>query len=219
MAVVPMDAPGIEVRPIVTMGGAVDVNEVFFDDVVIPASDVIGSVGQGWSIIMAGLDVERFGMAGNAVLLELLVDDLALVVNDLVVDGRPARGEADIRQQLADLTIEAAVARAVVDDHVERVLAGRDGEGDAAVAKITFAETYHRVASVGTRLAASGFLPDGAAEASAALGRIHDSWLWSRAYTVSAGSSEMMRNIIAKRRLRLPQPPRPDARPPQGRGR
>lgn len=209
MAVVPLAQPGIEVRPIVTMGDSVDVNEVFFDDVLIPASDVIGATGQGWSIIMAGLDVERFGMAGNATLLELLVEDLATVVGALEIAGRPARGLDDVRQQLAELTIQAGVARAVVDDHVERVLSGREGEGDAAVAKIAFAETYHQISSAGTTLAASGTLPIGALDARAALGRIHDSWLWSRAYTVSAGSSEMMRNIIAKRRLRLPQAPRP----------
>ena len=104
----------------------------------------------------------------------------------------------------------------LADDHVERVLTGREGEGDAAIAKITFAETYHRVSSVGVRLAASGSLPEAADSARAALGRLQDSWLWSRAYTVSAGSSEMMRNIIAKRRLRLPQPPRADVRQPDG---
>ncbi|MGV0801576.1 acyl-CoA dehydrogenase family protein, partial [Mycolicibacterium elephantis] len=77
--VVPLTAPGIEIRPIRTINEAIEVNEVFFDGVPIPADSLIGEPGQGWSIIMAGLDFERFGIGGNVILLELLIDDLVMV--------------------------------------------------------------------------------------------------------------------------------------------
>jgi len=203
MFYVPMDLAGIEVRPIPTMAGAPDVNEVFFDDVVLPADSVIDAVGRGWHVIMTGLDIERFGIGGNVVLLDLLHDDLVTLVAGLEIEGRPARELDDVRHAVADLGIEAAIARLVVDDHIDRTLDGRDQPGSAAVAKLGFAEAYHRISSYGCRLAAGagGVV---AAEAGPALARLQDAWLWSRAYTISGGSSEMMRNILAKRRLGLP---------------
>lgn len=201
MFYVPMDAPGIEVRPIRTMCGSLDVNEVFFDDVVLPADSVIGGVGEGWRVIMTGLDIERFGIGGNVVLLELLHDDLVTVVANLEVGGRPARERDDVRHRVAELGIEAAIARLVVDDHIDRALDGIDEPGGAAVAKLGFAETYVRISRYGCRLAAEGVLAPGG---EAALARLQDAWMWSRAYTISGGSSEMMRNILAKRRLGLP---------------
>lgn len=69
------------------------------------------------------------------------------------------------------------------------------------MAKIGFAETYVAISRYGCRLASSGVL---APAGEAALLRLQDAWLWSRAYTISGGSSEMMRNILAKRRLGLP---------------
>jgi alkylation response protein AidB-like acyl-CoA dehydrogenase len=198
---VPMDLPGIEVRPIVTMCGSPDVNEVFFDDVVLPAGNVIDAVGNGWGVIMTGLDVERFGIGGNVVLLELLHDDLVTVVAHLELDGRAVRELDDVRHAVADLGIEAAVARLVVDDHIDRTLHDRDEPGSAAIAKLGFAETYLRISRFGCCLAAGGVVAPGA---EAALARLQDAWMWSRAYTISGGSSEMMRNILAKRRLGLP---------------
>jgi alkylation response protein AidB-like acyl-CoA dehydrogenase len=84
-------------------------------------------------------------------------------------------------------------------------LDGSSRPGDAAVAKISFAETYHAIASYGARLGATtaskANAPVSVAEARE---RLRDWWLWSRAYTISGGSTEIMRNILAKRELELP---------------
>jgi alkylation response protein AidB-like acyl-CoA dehydrogenase len=200
---VPMRAPGVEIRPLRTIAGSVDFNEVFLDDVRLPADHVVGGVGDGWKVVMAGLEVERFGIAGNVVLLELLFDDVLTVARHLDVDGTAAIDLDDVRDALAQLAVEAAAARAVAHDHVERTLAGRDEEGDAAIAKITYAECYHAIVAYAVHLRGQGRLaPDPVAEAAAE--RLQECWLWSRAYTISGGSSEIMRNILARRRLRLP---------------
>jgi alkylation response protein AidB-like acyl-CoA dehydrogenase len=205
VCVVPLCAPGVEVRPIRTIGDAIEVNEVFLTDVRLPADSVIGDVGQGWSIIMAGLDFERFGIGGNVILLELLIDDLVSLARSLPVDGRPAIEVDDIRQRVAELAVEVEVAKAFIDDHVERMIVGDEQPGDAAIAKLSFAETYHTVAAYGAELASTVCLlasPDSPVHQ--AKQRLRECWLWSRAYTISGGSSEMMRNILAKRRLMLP---------------
>lgn len=203
--VVPLSAPGVEVRPIRTIGDAIEVNEVFLTDVRLPADSVIGKVGQGWSIIMAGLDFERFGIGGNVILLELLIDDLVTVAQSLAIDDKPAIEVDDVRQRIAELAVEVEVAKAFIDDHVERMIAGDEQAGDAAIAKLSFAETYHTVSAYGAELAslADSGAPPGSAVYQAKQ-RLRECWLWSRAYTVSGGSSEMMRNILAKRRLMLP---------------
>jgi alkylation response protein AidB-like acyl-CoA dehydrogenase len=201
MFYVPMDAPGVEVRPILTMAGSPDVNEVFFDDVRLGPEHVIDQVGAGWSVIMTGLDIERFGIGGNVVLLTMLYDDLVELAGHLRIDGRPALEVDGVRDAIAALGVEATVARQVVADHIDHALDGTDLPGGAAIAKIGFAETYNEISSHGVRLAAGGVVGEAG---EAALARLQDAWLWSRAYTVSGGSSEMMRNILAKRRLGLP---------------
>lgn len=202
---VPLSADGVEVRPIRTIGDAIEVNEVFLTGVRVGAEGLIGAAGDGWSIIMAGLDFERFGIGGNVVLLELLVDDLVVVARHAQVDGAPALESADIRQKVAELAVEVEVAKAFIDDHVERLTSGDEQPGDGSIAKLSFAETYHRVAAYGAELAAStAVVGVGNHELGQAKQRLRECWLWSRAYTISGGSSEMMRNILAKRRLHLP---------------
>jgi len=202
---VPLSTPGVEVRPIRTIGDAVEVNEVFMTGVVVDANCLVGEIGQGWSIIMAGLDFERFGIGGNVILLELLIDDLVTVAGNALVDGTRALTHPDIRQTVAELAVEVEVAKSFIDDYVERLIANADQPGDGSVAKLSFAETYHRVSAYGAELAASA-VNAGSADANVqqAKQRLRECWLWSRAYTVSGGSSEMMRNILAKRRLMLP---------------
>ena len=91
-----------------------------------------------------------------------------------------------------------------IDDHVERMIAGADEVGDGSIAKLSFAETYHRVSAYGAELSATVCTVAADASVDEAKQRLRECWLWSRAYTVSGGSSEMMRNILAKRRLALP---------------
>jgi alkylation response protein AidB-like acyl-CoA dehydrogenase len=203
--VVPLSAEGVEVRPIRTIGDAIEVNEVFMTGVRLGAESLIGEVGQGWSIIMAGLDFERFGIGGNVILLELLVDDLVTVARHAHIDGAPALEWADIRHEVAELAVEVEVAKAFIDDYVERLISGDEQPGDGSIAKLSFAETYHRVSAYGAQLAASaGTAGVADHDVGQAKERLRECWLWSRAYTISGGSSEMMRNILAKRRLHLP---------------
>ncbi|OBF17263.1 acyl-CoA dehydrogenase family protein [Mycobacterium sp. ACS4331] len=201
---VPLTAPGVEIRPIRTIGDAVEVNEVFLTGVELTDDDLVGSAGQGWAVIMAGLDFERFGIGGNVVLLELLIDDLVTVARQGRVDGACALRKDDIRLTVAELAVEVEVAKAFIDDHVERMVSGTEQPGDGSIAKLSFAETYHRVSAYGAELAATVVLDPADTEARRAKQRLRECWLWSRAYTVSGGSSEMMRNILAKRRLLLP---------------
>ncbi len=200
---VSMKAPGVTVRPILTMGGAYEFNDVFLDDVIVDPTAVLGDVGGGWQVAMAGLEAERFGVGGNVVLLELLLDDAATLARAVEVNGRPGTQDPLIRSQLAELAAQAEAAIAFVGGHIARESEGRAGNSDGAVGKILYTETYNRIARFGVHLA-TDHSTDGSGPASLAAGRLRDAWLWSRALTISGGSSEIMRNIIARHRLHLP---------------
>jgi alkylation response protein AidB-like acyl-CoA dehydrogenase len=153
---------------------------------------------------MSGLEIERFGVGGNVALLHLLLDDLVAVASALTLDGSIASGLDDVRQDIADLIAQAEAASAFVTGHVLSAMEGDEQEGDAAIAKILHSETYQRISAYAVHLIDAGGLRAGDTEALAAAGRLRDAWLWSRGITISGGSSEVMRNILSKRRLGLP---------------
>jgi alkylation response protein AidB-like acyl-CoA dehydrogenase len=194
----------VNVRPIRTIGGAYEFNEVFLDDVRLDASAVLGVVGEGWNVAMAGLESERFGVGANVVLLELLLDDVATLAGAASINGRPGIGDDLIRSQLVDLASQAEAAMAFVDAHIERESEGRADDSEGPVGKILYTETYNRIARYGVHLASDNEIAD-SEEAKVSAQRLRDAWLWSRALTISGGSSEIMRNIIARHRLHLPR--------------
>ncbi|MBH0779765.1 acyl-CoA dehydrogenase family protein [Nocardia bovistercoris] len=200
--IVPMDSPGLEVRPKPTIGGADEFNDVFLDGVVLAPEQVVGAVGRGWAVAMSGLNLERFTVGANVVLLELLLADVVTLAEQVTVDAAPLLERADVAAGITDLVSRFAAAKCFLDAHVARALSGAEGEAEAPIAKILYSETYNSIARFGVELAtAHQPVPESAV---AAARRLQDAWLWSRALTISGGSSEVMRNIIAKRRLRLP---------------
>ena len=82
------------------------------------------------------------------------------------------------------------------------MLSGREGAAEGPIAKIVYTEAYNRIARYGAELC-TRFGPVSPAGAEAAQ-RLRDAWLWSRAITISGGTSEIMRNIVARQRLKLP---------------
>ncbi|GAB89564.1 acyl-CoA dehydrogenase family protein [Gordonia rhizosphera] len=200
--IVPMGSEGLVVKPKATIGGAYEFNDVFLDGVVLGPGQVVGEVGGGWSVAMSGLDIERFTVGANVVLLELLLADLLTLAGHIDDDGARLLDRRDIAAQITDLVSQFAAAKSFLDTHLRRALENRLGEAEPPIAKILYSETYNRIARFGVELAtAHQPLPPDAVEAAR---RLQDAWLWSRALTISGGSSEVMRNIIAKRRLRLP---------------
>jgi alkylation response protein AidB-like acyl-CoA dehydrogenase len=200
--IVPMDSEGLEIRPIVTMGGAHEFNDVFLDGVVLGPGHVVGEVGKGWSVAMSGLESERFTVGGNVQILELLLADLLAVTAAVEVDGRRLLDRPEVLDRITQLRSEAEAASAFITGRIERALAGDEGEAEASIAKLLYSEAYVRIARYAIQVVTQYEpVPD---QASAPARRLKDAYLWSRNFTISGGSSEVMRNIIAKRRLQLP---------------
>lgn len=99
---VPMDAPGIEVRPLRELTGGYEFNEVFLTDVRIPAENIVGERGQGWPISRATLVHER-NLIGNPFMMREAFDDLVELARSRQRGGRPAIEDPTIRQRLAEI--------------------------------------------------------------------------------------------------------------------
>ena len=197
----PMDLPGIEIRPIVEMTGVHTFNEVFFDDVRIPAENLVGDENEGWTLAKVTLGNERVSLSGSGALW-----GRGPTASDLIDLVRARGGVTDpvLRQRLAQLHIESEVLRLIRLRTVTAAVQGRQPGPEASVRKALADEHGQHIMGLAKDLAgAAGMLaqvgPMGADAAEWAYG-----YLFSPALTIGGGTSEVQRNIIAERVLGLP---------------
>jgi alkylation response protein AidB-like acyl-CoA dehydrogenase len=194
---VKMDTPGITVRPLVNMAGSHEFNEIFFEDVRIPASQLIGEENRGWYNVAVGLDFERssIGATSNA---RRSVDDLVAYMR-----GGHIRGSRAVRHRLAENAIGVQLLRNMayyIASQQEKT--GIAPNREAQMAKLFGAELQQRITA--TALQAFG-LEGQATRAGSAADHSHFGYLRSVANTIEGGTSEIQRSVIATRGLGLPR--------------
>ena len=197
---VDMTSPGITVRPIDTLAGPHEFNEVTFDDVVVPRACLLGPQDGGWELIVTGLTFERAGIARYARagrIIELLVE----WARDT---GRAA--DPDVRRKLADLRVRYEAARLLNYRALSLQAAGEVPSTEASIARIHNGQLEQRVSHVGLELlGAVGQL--GADDPWAPLaGQIRRHWARNVPTTIAAGTLEVQKNVVAQRGLGLPRP-------------
>jgi alkylation response protein AidB-like acyl-CoA dehydrogenase len=202
--VVDMHAPGIEVRPLREITGSSDFNEVFLTSVVVPDAHRIGDATRGWPIARDALARERADAQSEDPVL-----DAVLALIDAAGSGRTSLSLAsdDVRQSLASAYVRAKVSDLL---GLANVIAERDGTAgptDAAMTKVLYSETNLAVTTLALDLLAADGIIAGDDPRAAAAGRWQESFLYARGFTISAGSNEVMRNLIAQRGLGLPRQP------------
>jgi alkylation response protein AidB-like acyl-CoA dehydrogenase len=200
-----MSTPGVTVRPLRELTGTSDFNEVFFDDVEVPADAMIGAPGQGWAIANATLAHERSSVGAVVVRLRLAIDALIALARKVSVDGRPAIDSDRVRDRIGQFSAEVEALSALTYANITRWTRGTERKHDAAMAKLMFSELNLEMARFAVELGGeAGVLVEGDPNA-LEHGRWQDEWLYARAYTIAGGSSEIMRNMIAERGLGLPR--------------
>jgi alkylation response protein AidB-like acyl-CoA dehydrogenase len=189
--IVDMKAPGVEVRPLRQITGEAEFNEIFFTDVEVPQENLLGEVGQGWQVAMTTLLHER-GTLGFA-----LSAALDANVRRLVELARERKPTGAARDQVAREWIEQQALRYTnyrsLTTLVKTGIPGPEG----SVGKLHWSEQNQRL----TKLARSLMGADGLVDD----GYWHYQQLRSRGNTIEAGTSEVLRNIIAERVLGLPK--------------
>ncbi len=201
---VDMKTPGITVRPLVDMTGRHAFNQVFFDNVRVPRKNLVGELNRGWYVAAATLDFERSGI--NRVVAGIrLYDELVEYARETQRDGRPLMAVPAVRHRLAELKIEFEVGRLLAYRVAWIQSQGRIPNQEASMSKLFGSELQQRLARAGIEmLGLGGQLRSGSKWAPMA-GRIADYYLAAVSTTIAAGTSEVMRNIIAMRGLGLPR--------------
>lgn len=203
--IVDMHSPGISVRPLKQLTGSDEFNEVFLDNVRVPAENLVGEPNRGWEIAQTTLAHERGMSARQLVVHRVLLDELITLARRRQVDGTCAAAHPLVRQHLAQAVIEIELLKL----HNWRTLTellrrGKPGP-ESSVVKLFWSEMSQRLHDTAMQiLGAHGQLMPGDPHA-VARGRWPRSYLYYRAGTIFAGTSEIQRNIIAERVLGLPR--------------
>ncbi len=214
LMLVPLDQEGITINGIWTMGDE-RTNEVFFDDVFVSDDYVVGQVNYGFRYISQALDLERFTMFTMSPILqrlELLTDYVMTAERD----GRPLRDDSRIRARLANLHTDAEVARVMglrfVAEAVKVERAVREGkEGfqpptvEASEYKLFATELSRRLADAAMDIGGPGSQLRVHTDDAPMRGRSESTYRYTVIDTIGGGSSEIQKNIIARRGLGLPK--------------
>ena len=189
-----MKAPGVEVRPLRQITGDPEFNEVFFKDVVVPKSQVLGQPGRGWEVAITTLLHER-GTLGAALASRAAITTMELV--DLVRASGQGNNEL-LRQKVAQHYLESRLLQLNGYRAVTQMMRSGIPGPEGSIMKLFFSELNQRVYETAMEtMGMSGLVYDG------------DGWqygfLRSRANTIEAGTSEVLRNILAERVLGLPR--------------
>ena len=206
MFVVDMKAPGVTVRPLRQMSGGSDFNEVFFDDVVVPDSERLGDVGDGWRVALTTLMSERLSLGGGGTDIGA---SAATVVGHVAahLDDLPEGRQALARQQLGRSYVGALANRYTGYRLLSKLSKGELPGPEASAGKLSGTQVARDLADLAVRVLGDDAVyadgPDGVSgwqELQAGLPGM----------AIAGGTNEVLRNIIGERVLGLPAEPRAD---------
>jgi alkylation response protein AidB-like acyl-CoA dehydrogenase len=201
-----MQSPGITVRPLDQINGASEFNEVFFEDVRVPARNIIGETNRGWYVGTTTLDFERSGI-GSAVGTRQTVERLIAWCKENVAQPFDALARnGQVRLELAERLLEAHVALLFSHRVADLQNQGRIPNYEASMAKLYTTELTQRIARTALKMVGFyGMSVDTQSPHSPAGGQFSRSYLNSVSATIGGGTSEIQRNIIATRGLGMPR--------------
>lgn len=203
--VVDQRAPGVTVQPIETLGGE-RTNAVFYDEVRVHASRVVGEVNRGFYYMVEAIEHERLMLSQN-IRLRAFLDRLGRYVQETERDGRPLSQDPIVRRRLAQMEVEFEAA-ACFEGHALFLL--RDGkpiESEGTLSKLVGSELRQRLGYLALDLLGPwGRLAQGSEWAPLA-GEVERMNRAAVIETIGGGTSEVLRNIVATRTLQLPRAP------------
>ena len=203
---VDMQTPGITVQPTINMANVHSFNQVFFEDVHVPNSALLGQENQGWYIAAMTLDFERSSLVAAAVsMAKRGLDDLIEYCKETKVNGRSLLDNPLVRHKLSEMAIEIEVGKYMVYRVVSQQARKEPGSIEAAVCKLYNTEMDVRLANTGIQILGLYGQLHKDSKWVRLMGRFQKSYLYAIAMVIGGGSSEIQRNIIAMRGLGLPR--------------
>jgi alkylation response protein AidB-like acyl-CoA dehydrogenase len=209
LMLVPLDQPGITINGIWTMGDE-RTNEVFIEDVFVPDDHVVGEVGKGFQYISEALDLERFTMFTFSPIKQRL-DLLCDYVKTAERDGKPMKDDPVVRRDIAKLVTDAEVARVLGLRVVAASMKGEETPGtppptvESSEYKLFATEYSRRLASASMDIGGPSSQLRVRTEEAPMKGRAESTYRYTVIDTIGGGTSEVQKNIIARRGLGLPK--------------
>ncbi len=201
---VPLDHPGITIKPIWTMGDE-RTNEVYFDDVWVSDDYVVGELNRGFQYISEALDLERFTLFTFSQI-DARLDLLLEYVKSATLDGEPIAEDPVVRRRIAHLATEAEAARLLGLTFVYRSSrGGAPPTAEASEYKLYATELSQRLADAAMDIAGPGSQLRVHTEDAPMKGRSESTYRYTVIDTIGGGASEIQKNIIARRKLGLPK--------------
>ncbi len=200
---VPLDAPGVTVRPIQKINGKPAFAEVFFDDARVPAEHLLGPEGEGWQVAMATAGFERGLMLRSPARFQSTAHKLVALYREAARRGDPLA--PGTRERVARCWMDAEAYCLNTYQSVSRLLAGGKIGAEASLNKIFWSELDVEMHEVALELLGprAELLPE--APAAGDIGAWLDGYLFALSGPIYAGTNEIQRNIIAERILGLPR--------------
>jgi alkylation response protein AidB-like acyl-CoA dehydrogenase len=199
--IVPIDAPGVTIRPLQTMGSERS-NEVFFEDARVPAANLVGEENRGWQYVTMALDFERLMPHAR---IRTHLDNLIEHAKNTVKDGRPLSQHYHVRIALARLAVEIEALRLFSMRCAWMIERGQVPNAEASVFKIYMSELNEHIAAAAQNIMgayATILAEDPLAPVEGKLEKLYRSF---PLYKFAGGTNEVMRNIIAQRGLGMPR--------------
>jgi alkylation response protein AidB-like acyl-CoA dehydrogenase len=203
MIIIPNDAPGVTRVKQVTWGNHTT-NEVFFENVRVPKSNLIGEVNNGWRILTSALDNERVTM-GSSANIRRVYDDLVKFCKHTVIDGELLIHRPDVKSKLAELEVELEIAKLFGYRGASLLDSGREISAEASMMKIFATELYTKIADYGMQIVDMYGQLNKQDEAAPLEGRLEHLYRLAPFHRFGGGTNEVQRNIIAQRGLGLPR--------------
>jgi len=208
MLLIDMDSPGLRVQPIATMDEKRHSNEVFLDDVRVPVSNLLGEEGRGWDYGKVLLDRERSFGAASALRLRQHLRGLRAAAVARNVGGARVFDDPIFRNRLAQIEIETIAVEMMVMRLMADAAGGKDSGPRASMLKLRWSELLQAITelwfeTLGVDAAAFRALDDRIDTVDADQGYAIQGALNARVTTIYGGSSEIQRNIVARRHLGL----------------
>jgi alkylation response protein AidB-like acyl-CoA dehydrogenase len=203
---VDMKTPGFTVKPLRQMSGDAEFNELYFENVEVPAGNILGQENGGWEVAITTLMFERGPRTLSRTLTLMQGIDQALeLARQLPRDGRKAAKDPVLRQRLAQFVIDCHALRYSNLRTLTKLLRGEPPGPEGSASKLFFSETWQRLLELGLEMQGPYALLWEGTDWAIEGGYWQFRHLRSRGDTLAAGTSEIQRNIIGERVLGLPK--------------
>lgn len=202
--IVPMNTPGISVKPMQALHGGTAC-AVYYDDVLVGNEALVGPVNGGWQIITAALAHERVLMGAGVASVRACFDQFVQEIGARTKNGRPMAQDPLVRHRIGALAADVEAARMLAVRNVHLLAAGKVPIAEAAMSKCTTGELMERLAECAMDLFGAGAALSEGAPGNVAEGLFERTLRVAIMYVVGGGTNEIQRNIIATVGLGLPR--------------